>query len=117
MQSIIQQVGAAPSFADKSEVMEMITVCRDVIKDLYDDTSVETERALETFKAFQNSNGSNRRSKIHDSLMTQIARMLHTVDEKMTVGELRAMVLNSSVTVFDKSVGSIHYSVVRVVTY
>lgn len=117
MQSIIRQVGAAPSFADKLEVMEMITICKDVIKDLYDDTSVETERALKAFKVFQNENGSNRRNKIHGSLMRQTAKILHTIDEKTTVGGLRTMVLNGLVTVCEKSVSRIHHSFVRVVAY
>ncbi|RMZ69368.1 hypothetical protein GMOD_00006157 [Pyrenophora seminiperda CCB06] len=63
MQSIAHHVGAAPNFADKSEVMDMITLCKDVIKDLYEDAQVETERAQKAYKALGDEDGDVLRQK------------------------------------------------------
>lgn len=107
MQSVEASFGAAPDFAGKPEAIEMLKVCTDVIKDFYDDANVETERALTACKAFQDDSENACRDKLQDKLMLQATKMMHTVDEKMTVGELRKMLLSDSITLRNKTVSSL----------
>ena len=109
-QSVEVSFGAAPDFPGKSEAMEMLGVCKDVIRDCYDDAKEETERAQKACKAFQDDNKNGRPNKAQDSLMLQAAKMIQPVDGKMTVDELRKMLLSNSVILHGDSVSHSHHS-------
>ncbi|KAA8614462.1 hypothetical protein PtrSN002B_003442 [Pyrenophora tritici-repentis] len=95
LQAIIESMGNGSDFSSKSELIENLSVCQDGCKDIRNNIKGETERAWNAYKAFKSEHADIRRDKAQDTLMSQAAAILHVVDEMMTVGQLRVMLLTS----------------------